>query len=417
MTEIIIDILNESWLVFNEMAPYLLFGFLVAGILSVFISPEWVEKHLGENGIGPVFKASILGIPLPLCSCGVLPVAISFKKNGASKASTTSFLLSTPQTGIDSILVTYAILGPVIAIFRPIAALFTGLLGGTLIKYLDKENTVSGNKTVCTGDCCKTTAPKNKIAEIFNHGFITLPKDIAISLILGTILAGAMSVLIPPASLTAYLGGGLFSIFILMAAGVPIYVCATASVPIAAGFMHMGASPGAALAFLIAGPATNAAAFTVLLNVLGKKSVMIYIVTVALSAIVSGIVLDYIFTAGNIQVKTIGGHEHSDYFSIFWSVFLLIVLGISYSTKLRKKESDKNEESSIMSENILILKISGMSCGHCSAGIEKGLKTLNGVKDVKVSLEKGDAVIEAENVETQILINTVNELGYEAQVK
>ncbi|MFA8344098.1 MAG: SO_0444 family Cu/Zn efflux transporter [Rhodothermaceae bacterium] len=417
MINVIIDILNESWLVFNEMAPYLLFGFLVAGILSVFISPEWVEKHLGGSGIGPVFKASIFGIPLPLCSCGVLPVAISFKKNGASKASTTSFLLSTPQTGIDSILVTYAILGPVIAIFRPISALFTGLVGGTLIKYLDKENVNETYKAECAGDCCETATPKNKFAEIFNHGFITLPKDIAVSLIVGTILAGAMSVLIPPASLTAYLGGGLLSIFILMAAGVPIYVCATASVPIAAGFMHMGASPGAALAFLIAGPATNAAAFAVLLNVLGKKSVLIYIFTVALSAILSGIVLDYIFAAGNIQVEAMNMHEHHGYLSLFWSILLLSVLGISYSTKFKKSKSDEIEENSNMSENMVVLKVSGMSCGHCSAGVEKGLKALEGVKDVKVSLEKGEAVIETENVDTQILIKTVTELGYEAQVK
>lgn len=417
MTEILIDILNESWYVFNEMAPYLLLGFLVAGILSVFISPEWVEKHLGGSGIAPVFKASLFGIPLPLCSCGVLPVAISFKKNGASKASTTSFLLSTPQTGIDSILVTYAILGPVIAVFRPIAALFTGLIGGTLIKYFDKEEKNKEYKVKCTGDCCEEESGKNKFAEIFNHGFITLPRDIAVSLLVGTVIAGMMSVLIPPSSLNAYLGGGIFSILILMLAGVPVYVCATASVPIAAGFMHMGASPGAALAFLVAGPATNAAAFAVLLNVLGKKSIIIYILTVALSAVLSGLVLDYIFTAGNIQVTTIDSHEHGSYLSLFWSILLLVVLGISYSTKFRKRKSSEIEETSKMNENVIVLKVSGMSCGHCSSSVEKGLNAIEGVKDVKVSLETGEAIIEAENIDTELLINTVIELGYEAQVK
>ena len=187
--QIIIDILKESWIVTAEMSPWLIFGFLVAGILSVFVSPAWIERHLGGSGVVPVVKASIFGVPLPLCSCGVIPVAASMRQRGASRSATISFLLSTPQTGVDSIAITYALLGPVFAIFRPIMSLITGLIGGLAVHALVENN--EEKKELNTSDEKHLTF-KQKIVTVFSYGLGTLPASIANALIIGILIAGAM---------------------------------------------------------------------------------------------------------------------------------------------------------------------------------------------------------------------------------
>jgi uncharacterized membrane protein YraQ (UPF0718 family) len=319
------------------MAPFLLFGFLVAGILSVCISPQWVERHLGGNGFGPVLKASLFGVPLPLCSCGVIPVATSMYRHGASRSATTAFLLSTPQTGVDSIAVTYAMLGPVFAIFRPIVALLTGLVGGAVVRFFDKPDaTIAGDRTThpaCTQECCLEKSKHSPLLRVLRYGFVTLPLDIALPLLIGILIAGVIAAIVPQDRLVAYIGGGAISILLMMAAGVPIYVCATASVPIAVGFMHMGASPGAALAFLIAGPATNAAAFTTIVKVLGRRTAILYILTVAISAFGCGLLLDWLFPLLRQSLPTAAdSHSHpgGNWLSHAWAVALIAVFALAY---------------------------------------------------------------------------------------
>ena len=227
-----------------------------------------------------MWKAAVFGIPLPLCSCGVIPVAASMRRHGASRAAVAAFLLSTPQTGMDSIAATYALLGPIVAVFRPVAALATGVLGGAMVLLLGGSNGRQAAEEApppCEEECCRGHHTQPALFRAVRYGLVTLPRDVAFSLLLGIVLAGTLSVLAQAnhplqANLHAYLGGGVVSILLLMAAGVPIYVCATASVPIAAGFMHMGASPGAALAFLISGPATNLATFTTVWKLLGARA-------------------------------------------------------------------------------------------------------------------------------------------------
>ncbi len=269
------------------MAPYLLFGFLAAGVLSVCISPEFVERHLGGGGFRPVLKAALLGVPLPLCSCGVLPVGASLRRHGASRAATTSFLLSTPQTGVDSIFITYALLGLVFAVYRPVAALATGLLGGLLVMLFaqpGRENGADGSKPpVCTESCCTGKGSRNVLRRMLEYGFVTLPRDIGVALLVGVVIAGAIAALVPqPNELKPYLDRGVLSILLMMALGVPVYVCASASVPIAAGLVHLGAFARRALAFLIAGPATNAATITTIWKLLGGRTVVLYLLTIAL---------------------------------------------------------------------------------------------------------------------------------------
>jgi len=337
MIDLLYNFVCQCWLVMLEMAPYLLFGFALAGLMSIWISPEWTERHLGGKGLGPVVKATLLGIPLPLCSCSVIPVVASMRRHGASRAAATSFLLSTPQTGVDSIAVTYALLGPIFAVFRPIAALVTGVMGGALVLVFGRANSPEADvPPACTDSCCSGDHTAPAWLRAAKYGFLTLPRDLAWPLLAGVAIAGAISAALPPDSLQRHLGSGLLSILVLMAAGIPLYVCATASVPIAAGLVHLGASPGAALAFLIVGASTNPAAVTTVWKVLGHRTTIVYLVTVGLSAILCGLVLDALSNwlvhwlpqvAACMPAACAGRHvEQPGFWSNLWAVVLLAVL-------------------------------------------------------------------------------------------
>ncbi len=333
MASIISKIIVESWTVLGQMAPYLLLGFLIAGILSVIVSADWVRKNLGSVGWSSILRASVFGVPLPLCSCGVLPVAASLRKHGAGKGATTAFLLSTPQTGVDSIAVTYALLGPLFALFRPLAALITGFVGGGLVHVFDEPITAAidpeSAPEKCTDSCC--TSEGGKVGRALRHGFITLPRDIGLSLLVGVLIAGVLASVLDQNSLAGYVGGGVSSILLMILAGIPLYVCATASVPIAAGLMYVGASPGAALAFLIAGPATNAAAFTTIWKILGRKSATLYLLTVGMSALGCGLLLNRLAPVFGLIESPVAAMEHgAPWYYHVAAVVLLLVFAVSY---------------------------------------------------------------------------------------
>lgn len=298
--ELIKNIFNGFWETLLEMSPFLLFGFFVAGILSVFVSKELVERHLGGQGIWPVIKASLLGVPLPLCSCGVIPVSASLRKHGASRGAVTSFLISTPQTGVDSIMVTLALLGPVFAIFRPLAAFITGVIGGMAVDVGGGEEAAIEEPVESNAACCCEGGHKaSRLARAMKYGFVALPKDIARPIIVGLMIAGVISAVIPDDFFAGVIGYSFFQMLIMMVLGIPVYVCATASVPIAAAMILKGISPGAALVFLMTGPATNAAAITTIWKMLGRRSALIYLAVVAGSALACGVLLDFIFKAGD----------------------------------------------------------------------------------------------------------------------
>jgi hypothetical protein len=287
-----------------EMSPFLLLGFLVAGLLSVFVSQRIIERHLGGRGIWPLLKASILGIPLPLCSCGVIPVSVSLHKHGAGRGSTISFLLSTPQTGVDSILVTFSLLGPVFAVFRPVAALVTGIVGGVFVDLFAQP---SGNgrhvSEKCTDECC-AGVERSRLAKGLKYGFVTLPRDIGGSMLIGLIVAALISATIPQGFFAEKLGTGILAMLVVMLLGVPIYVCATASVPVAAALLLKGVTPGAVLVFLMTGPATNAAGLAAIWRALGSRTAIVYLATVAGCAMLSGILLDLMVRGVHVDIVT-----------------------------------------------------------------------------------------------------------------
>ena len=325
--DVLKDMLFEIWLVAGQMSPYLLFGFLVAGILSVFISPELVEAHLGKRGLWQVCKAALLGVPLPLCSCGVLPVSASLRQHGASKGATLSFLASTPQTGLDSIMVTHALLGPVIVVFRIVTAFVSGIMSGVLVELSEgEENSEPAEKPACS--CCGEGSDSHgKIYTVIHYGFVVLARDIGAAMLVGIVLAGVMSALIPPDYFADKMGGGFTSMLIMMVIGIPIYACSAGSVPIAFALMGLGVSPGAALVFLVTGPATNAATITTLWKLLGKKATLIYLFSIAICALVSGLLLNIVMSAPAIEsIKQCTHHEGSTLLNSISALVLFVVL-------------------------------------------------------------------------------------------
>lgn len=345
MAEFIEKLAGQFWVTMTEMSPYLLLGFAVAGILSVFVSAQLVEKHLGGRrglGIVPVIKASLFGVPLPLCSCGVIPVATSLRKHGASKGASISFLLSTPQTGVDSILVTYSLLGPVFAVFRPIVAFVTGVIGGVAVeafadrgKYTEQKQTAESK---CEDECCKHKK-EAAIKRIFKHGFVTLPRDIGAPMLAGLVVAALLGAIVPDDFFADRIGTGFGAMVLMLFLGIPVYVCATASVPVAAVLIAKGLTPGAAVVFLMTGPATNAVAFATIWKVMGGKTAIIYIVTVIVSALGSGLLLDAIFP--NLAVE-VSGHMHQMGVTLFGNVSAIVLIAVLTAGVFGKLRSNKS---------------------------------------------------------------------------
>ncbi len=406
----IYSFLASSWSTLREMSPYLLFGFFIAGLLSVYVRPGVVERHLGGRGILQVIKASLFGVPLPLCSCGVIPVSASIRKHGASAGATTSFLISTPQTGADSIMVTLSLLGPVFAVFRPVVSFVSGLVGGTLVNYLGRGFGGEGEKRPeCRAECCSPGGGRQGFRHALRYGFVTLVDDLYRALIIGVLVAGLISVFIPDDYFSPILGGGLVSMLIIMAAGIPVYVCATASVPIAAALIAKGVSPGAALVFLMTGPATNAATISTVWKIMGKRTALIYLATVMVSALGAGILLDYIFAAGTLPdysgmprmipgwIKTAGG------------LVMLALLAAAFYRSVRPGSTDMEKEE----EGGMKIRIEGMSCHHCADTVRKALLQVEGVEKAEVDHKRGIAYLTGGDIDLTAVEAAIDEVGYD----
>jgi uncharacterized protein len=431
--QLVIDILIASWAVLAEMAPYLLLGFFFAGVLSILISAEWVERHLGGRGLGQVFKASLFGVPLPLCSCGVLPVGASLRRQGASRGATAAFMLSTPQTGVDSIAVTYALLGPFIAVVRPLAALVTGFAGGALVHVADRHDddvvdaSATAGQASCSLDgCCdQEPAHRHSFLDALRYGFVTLPRDIGRALLMGVALSGVISALIAPDTLRSYLGGGIVPMLAAMAIGLPLYVCATASTPIAASLIVAGLSPGAALVFLITGPATNSASLVTLWKVLGRRATILYLVTVAVGALATGIAVDALVGSGLVPLSALvdaaaasaPAHEHYHAGGLGWWIgriaavaLLLVVAHALWWPRRKPAEVDATADADL---DVLRLEVRGMHCHSCVASVTRALSGIAGVAEVQVLLDEGTATLRGRGMSTAQAAAAVRSLGFE----
>jgi len=342
MTNLIIMFASDFWDMIVQMSPYLLFGFLVAGVLRVLIPASTVERHLGRPGFLSILKASLFGVPLPLCSCGVIPVSMSLYKHGASRGATVSFLISTPQTGMDNIFIIYSLLGPVFAIFSPIVALISGLFGGTLVSVFDTQPRPQHQAS--KGGDCNPIRKENRILKALRYAFLILPADIGKAMFIGLVISALISITIPDDFFTAHLaaGGGILAMVIMMAIGIPMYVCSAASVPIAAVLIAKGLNPGAAMVFLMTGPATNAAAITTLWATLGRKTAILYLVSVIVCAFTAGMVLNMMFSGTAKQTLCEHGWMMPAWLGNSCAVALVAVLGFA----MVKKHVAKTKEGS-----------------------------------------------------------------------
>ncbi len=349
MADWLLQVAGNFWVVLAEMAPYLLLGFLVAGFLSVLLPPSVVERHLGGRGFLSILKASALGVPLPLCSCSVIPVAASLRAHGASRGAVTSFLVSTPQTGVDSILATYGLLGPVFTFFRVGAALVSGLLGGAAVSLLEGRDGAGEKEGArerpegeegCGGACCGGERKKGFVLPALRYGFVTLPGEIGGPLLLGLLAAALITVLLPPSFFSDLVPPGPLQILALMAGGIPIYICATGSIPLAAGLILAGVSPGAAFALLMTGPATNAATVGTVWKVMGGRTCLVYLGSMILCAFFSGLLLDRLVPPGRIRAFVAGGSGPGLAAHLSAAALLaLLAWGFARSLRAGKKES------------------------------------------------------------------------------
>ena len=409
MYELAAIFLISLWETILEMAPFLLFGFFVAGVLSILIQPEVVERHLGGSGIKQVAKAALFGVPLPLCSCGVIPVGASLRRSGASSGATTAFLISTPQTGVDSIMVTLSLLGPVFAVYRPVVSFVSGIIGGALVNIsgADEDRDDHGS-TKCVGECYTETSKERSFISAVKYGFITLPRDINKALIIGVLVAGLIAAIVPDDYFAALLGGGIASMLVMMLVGIPIYVCATASVPIAAALIAKGVSPGAALVFLMTGPATNAATITTIWKTMGRRTAGIYLGTVAGASILAGLLLDAMLEGRGWDVVQAMPWMIPGPAKTIAAVALVLVIVGSFFRPLSVGEVALDGSGG----NRIKIEISGMSCEHCARSIRRALLESTGVKGAAVDFKKGRAVVTGDGLDVKQLEAAIASLGY-----
>lgn len=424
--EPVTEFVVACWQVLSQMAPYLLFGFLGAGLFSVLLSPAMVERLVGTPGLGSILKAAGLGVPLPLCSCSVIPVSMALRRHGASPGATTAFLLSTPQTGIDSIAVTYGLLGWPLALFRAVFALVTGVVGGIATEWTVRDSEESTARPPNgESDAVENAAPSWASAprRFVQYAFVTLPRDIGGPLLVGVLISGLLSVAVPPGELQDYLGSGVVGILAMVALSIPLYVCATASVPIALGLIHMGASPGAALAFLIAGPATNSATVLAVLKVLGRRAMTVYLTTVAVAAIAAGVLFDG-FIAGSGEPASIV-HSHSMIAAPSWAaqaaaVFLLallVVMNPRVHKLIRWAVPVPPPAEAARSGNEAVLRVTGMTCAHCEQTLEKALRSCSGVGHVSVNRLENSAVVRGKELQFGELLEATRVAGFSARIE
>jgi len=309
---------------FIESAPWLLMGFSVAGLMKAFVPSQVLAKHLGEPGLLATIKAALLGAPLPLCSCGVIPAALGLRRSGASKAATTSFLISTPETGVDSVTVSYAMMGPFMAIIRPIAAISTAITAGLLVgpdkndyapESSEPVQSCCASKTAETEpepasaeSCCSKVSEEdsaahsigNRLRDSMKFTFVDLIRDISLWLMIGLGIAAMVKTYVPTEFLTQW-GNGFMAFVVMALIGVPMYICALASTPIAAGLLFSGVSPGATLVFMLVGPATNIATIGLVRNELGNRALAAYLASVIGVGFAFGYLTNYLAAQWNID--------------------------------------------------------------------------------------------------------------------
>lgn len=389
--DILTTYVKEMAFFFNEVAIYLIFGFIVAAVLHVFFPESLIRKHLGKDSVKSVVKATLFGIPIPICSCAVIPVATSLKHSGASKGATVSFLITTPQIGADSFLITYSLLGWFFGVFRIAASFITGFFAGIFVNIFGKND--DGSLLPMNNSVGSDETIGQRAKSIPRYVEYELLGSIANSLLIGFLIAGLITAFVPEGFFETYMGGNFVSMLVMLAIGIPMYVCASASTPIAASLIMKGMSPGAALVFLLTGPATNAMGIVAISKVVGKKATGIYLAVIAVSSLVLGYILNLTINMANFS--SVMAHHHGDvlpmWMRITGSAVLTVMLLWYYGDIYfyRKYLKGKKE----MNQNIS-LNVGGMNCMHCQNSVKKAVESVEGTSNVSVDLSEKKVVFD-----------------------
>ena len=410
-----------------EMAPYLVLGFFIAGLLRVFMPKTLYSKHLAPRNMKSVVKAAALGVPLPLCSCGVIPTAVGLRKEGASHGACTSFLIATPQTGVDSIIATYSLMGLPFAVVRPLAAFFTAIFGGWLTNTFAHEDHRHEHECACAYPQEAPGSFSEKLREALNYAFVDMMQDVGKWLVTGLLIAALITVTVPNDWLAALHEYKLLNMLLVLAVAIPMYVCATGSIPIAVSLMAKGLTPGAALVLLMAGPAVNSASMLVIGKVFGRRTLWLYILSIVIGAVVFGLGLDYLLPQEwfEVQSRIVGAchnHAHSLSFMDWLWMGLLAALLLNalvrqwWSAAHHSHERCSNKANDEGCATVAVYNVSGMSCNHCKANVERAIRSVEGVEEVNVDLASATAKVIGTH-DSEALIRQVKSFGYEAVLK
>ena len=423
--ESVLNILQAVLGIVNEMSPYLLLGFLLAGIMHAFIPDGWYTKYLSGDTFRSVVNAAIFGVPLPLCSCGVIPTAMSLRREGASKGAVVSFLIATPQTGVDSIFATYSLMGLPFAVVRPIAALFTAIIGGTFVNWNGKET-----EAIMPTDTSRAYSEQphlsfaERCVEALKFGFVEMMEDIGKWLVVGLIVAGLITVLVPDSFFEVFKDNTLLSMLLVLCVSVPMYICATGSIPIAVALMMKGLTPGAALVMLMAGPACNVASILVVNKVLGKKTLLLYLVAIIGGSILFGFGIDYLLPrewfTDHLSNTHACCHDVASWFEwLCTGVLVLLLLNVLRMRLMHKSACscghEHGHEHGHHCHCHLATKtytVKGMTCNHCRANTEKVIRTVKGVESVSVDLSTGIATVTGDDIDDTAIREAVESIGF-----
>ena len=387
-----------------EMAPYLLLGFLIAGVLHVLVPQKFYANYLSRKNRLSVLWAALLGIPLPLCSCGVIPTAIGLRNEKASKGAIASFLIATPQTGIDSILATFSLMGLGFAIIRPVAALITGVCGGLLVNRLVRED----NMTEESNASCQVERG-NRLWRVVKYAYYDMIRDIGLRLLIGLVVAALIQVAVPDEFFLSFGSQPLLQMLVILVIAVPMYICSTGSIPVAAALMMKGLSPGAALVMLMAGPAVNLASILVVHKSMGRRFTSIYLMTIVGFAVLFGLLLNA--TGLDFSVASHGACCMTSVlpspFKLVCAIVLTLLIVFALMMKLFSKLTTKKP----LDPDVTVYRVEDMHCSHCEAAVVRAVEDLPGVEKAKASASSNTLTIKGPATEEAIR-KAVEGIGY-----
>lgn len=388
-----------------EMAPYLLLGFLIAGILHVFVPQGFYRKYLSKDNKWAVLWAALLGVPLPLCSCGVIPTAVGLRNEKASKGAVASFLIATPQTGSDSILATFSLMGLGFAIIRPAAALVTGVCGGLLVNRLVPEDDVA----VSSGCSCNVETG-NRLWRVLKYAYFKMIQDIGGRLVIGLLVAALIQVAIPDEFFLHFGKEPLLQMLVILIVAVPMYICSTGSIPVAAALMMKGLSPGAALVMLMAGPAVNLASILVVRKALGRRFTWIYLLVIVAFSVLFGLLVN----AVGITVRPMADAEPCCATAALPGTFKLIcasMLTLLILFALAMKLFERFTRRKAVEPDTAVYTVEGMHCSHCEAAVCRAVEDVPGVESARASASRKSLTIKGPATKEAIR-EAVEKAGY-----